>query len=83
MKDFGVNARGGFRVEGDRFMGGARDVPRVGFCTCGWNTRTPNLHAMNRAIATHMEEGTEGCDHAVDIECDYIESSILDDKERH
>lgn len=37
-------------------------------CTCGWGSIFPTLRAANAAIAVHMKEGTEGCDHAVDIE---------------
>lgn len=40
---------------------------RVVLCTCGWSGKFRTLAVANDAIAVHLEEGTEGCDHAVDI----------------
>lgn len=51
---------------------------RVGMCTCGETFKAPGLRAINAAVERHMEVACEGCDHAV-----WIDSTLLDDKERH
>lgn len=40
---------------------------RAVLCTCGWARIFHNLATANTAIDQHMIEGTEGCDHAVQI----------------
>lgn len=45
--------------------------PRVAFCTCGWTGRFLTIHVATAAIAIHLAEGIEGCDHAVAIEDDH------------
>ena len=40
---------------------------RIALCCCGWAQRFANLRAANAGIAAHLEEGCEGCDHAVDL----------------
>jgi hypothetical protein len=40
---------------------------RAVLCVCGWARIFPTLGAANRAIDHHKIEGTEGCDHAVQI----------------
>lgn len=51
--------------------------PRLASCTCGASHRG-TLREINAWFEQHKVDGTEGCDHAI-----YIESTILDDKERH
>lgn len=60
---------------------------RVAFCTCGEVIKAKNLRTVNDLIEAHVafysipnpERGwTEADRHAV-----YIESSLLDDRERH
>ncbi len=51
--------------------------PRIVSCTCGWVGKG-TLNEVNRLAEAHVADGCEGCDHAI-----YIESSLLDDKERH
>lgn len=40
---------------------------RAFLCTCGWGGRRPTLRAANAAVAEHLADACEGCDHAVDV----------------
>ena len=41
---------------------------RFASCPCGWGQRFPNLSAANVGAAQHLDEGCEGCDHAIHME---------------
>lgn len=45
-----------------------RDVARSAVCVCGWAGVFPGLRAAQAAFEQHEAEGSEGCDHAVQIE---------------
>lgn len=45
-----------------------RNIRRSVICTCGWGGVFPEISPAQSAIDRHFEEGSEGVDHAVNIE---------------